>query len=249
MNCPQCGSLLEKRVSFCPECGCDVRGLFSAAEQTPPQPDGLPASGLLQQIKPYIVYVVAACFIYSLFSVTTIRAGTENKRRTTGTSIKVPVTGINLLTGSFPDFTVKEYDDENVEITTKTRALAEMQPKDRRLVRTPWLLRTGYWALTLGVILLVLCRFVWRQPHVMYPVAVACGLLGSFAVIWVAGDVNRFAERLSGGFLFGRFRLSAAHSIGMWGLLLSYLVLFAGIAARTFRLNAGLSINPQKQTV
>jgi hypothetical protein len=247
MNCPQCDQRLQQTVSFCPYCGYDVRNYAAAItageENTGFTNTAAPAAEtgithpLYLQIKKYIFYAIAACFLFTLFSVSTIKGGDYSARREEGTEVKVKVSGINLLFGSLPNFTVKEIDGKDVEITNKAKLMADSSPRERSLLRTPWIFRTGYWVLTFGVVMLGLASFVFKEPQhkKYYSLAVCSGLAGTFSVIWIMGDFNRINEKLGMlSYFLGDFHIGAAHSVGMWGLLLCFLFLFVDVVARTF---------------
>lgn len=253
MNCPNCEQRLPYAVAYCPSCGNDVRHYVQAMQETAPDEiwqapvadTGINHPTYLQ-VKQYIFYAIAAFFLYTMFSVASIKAGDYNERRERGTKMKMNISGINLLFGSFPNFTATDYDDGEVEsVMTKNKFMREAdkdrdeEGRDSRLIKTPWMFRTGYWVLFLSVIALGLLTYVYNQPHQKkyHHLAVCGGLLSSFAVIWVLSDFNRIFSKAQSliGFAINDYNFHIGLSIGSWGLFLCFIFLFAEVVVNTFR--------------
>lgn len=251
MYCPNCGTLNDDDALFCSSCGTSLKETAGKNQQIEPGPDFLPepeyepqpekgiTHPLWQTIKGYLLYVIIAGFLFTLFSLVTVRfAIREDGEMSSGYA---KLNGLTMFSGALP----KIYNDQERRVMNSEITLG-LSREEKQLVRTPLAFRVSYIILTLGIIFYLFTVFVYVQPHQRYLNSIArmiC-LLSAFSILWVYNDFENWEQRiLSYNYYSTRdelmLNIESNYSLGFWAIFLSYLILgidyVAGVITMAFK--------------
>jgi hypothetical protein len=195
-------------------------------------------------VKKYIIFFIAACFLWSIFNVFTVRVeqGKNSWARWNDDSEEAEkrrarVAGHNLLFGSLPNLYVTE--DGETRNETK-EALENVEGPAKRAARIPMIFRIGYWVFVVGLILYVVSLINQSRHKSWYEtIGVATAFIGLLSVFLVYNDLKSLAKKAAG---FAGIDVSLKFTFGFWGLFLAFAVL---LAEHLFTAVASFSVKQQ----
>lgn len=258
--CANCGTPLPDDAAFCSRCGTRTGTAGPATETTntntvsdsgsattelfpviPSQRPGIFENPNWLNVKKYLIYFMAACFLWTLFNLFNVKFDSTN-RRDEETKARSGVAGYNLLFGSLPNVYVTE-DGETKNVTNEAK---ELEGPGKRMARVPMILRIAYWVFVIGFILYAISVFDnGPNKQWLYSVGIITAFIGLFSVYLVYNDIEtkiRHALDLLGAFwLRGDNKFNLGFTLGFWGLFLSFLALiveylFIAIASFNIRM-------------
>jgi hypothetical protein len=259
--CHQCGTQNENDAVFCASCGAKqtsalVTGNSSGFATSEPQPEikadpvmpeayvpgPLPQSGIpvppngpvsnLVKLKGYLIYIIMACFLYSMFSAVNINVtgGSYDGGDMDGMRGSFHYNGWHMLTGALPKFNVSEMRNGRVrgrEYTNADLEVASIRSTQRALLRLPLYFRMPFYLLLIGLV----CYFIsifGMEPSKNYflnSFSKAISFIGVAGIVWIFGEFGVWADKIRSITSVVGERVSidmdVNFSIGVWGLLLS----------------------------
>ncbi|HEX2629244.1 MAG TPA: zinc ribbon domain-containing protein [Chitinophagaceae bacterium] len=244
--CANCGTPLPDEATFCSRCGtrtgtagpgtetskadtvsnsgsATTTEIFSEVQS---QRRGIFENPNWLNVKKYLVYFMAACFLWTLFNLINVKFDSTD-RRDEETKARSGIAGYNLLFGSLPNIYITE-EGETKNITAEAR---ELKGSEKRLARVPMILRIAYWVFVIGFVLYAISVFDnGPNKQWMYSVGMVTAFIGLLSVYLVYNDIETKIKTAIDmvGFLWmrgGEIKFNLGFTLGFWGLFLSFLAL------------------------
>src|SRR5437868_4255419 len=204
-------------------------------EEEPPIPESAINHPIYHQIKKYIVYFIAACFLYSLFWTVTVEGSGDESRSfmdkgKNTVSGAIRFSGFQLLMGSIPNysFTETRHGHSMKSETNDDIKYDKLTDSQRQMLRTPLFFRMPYYFLIIGLGLYafgVYGNTDARKRFVIGSIGKVVAFISAAALVWVFNDFENFGERLQKLYMIqGKevaIDIDSYGSMGLWGLIIA----------------------------